>query len=312
MKKILMSVVAVSVAAWSLAVSGEVGASSGACPGGACEFNAAAKAARFHMRSIAHRGLHGPGIAQNSVEGFTAAWANGVKWIETDFHLLKDGRVLCVHDRGELKRISGEDRVIADLTAAEVAKIDIGKFAKTERPVRMPYIEDVLATVPKDCIAQCEIKLYGDTYADTFDAARRAAGLSETNILVTSFNADWLKDFKRRYPKYQTGWLGAKVSSKKQAKPGANTVNVPQIVEIAKDAGVDIVCPGAVSAMKAGLSPKDADAIRAAGFDFRLYGVNSPKALAYALKVKATAFTCDHWKDSFEWAKSIPGLNLTP
>ena len=263
---------------------------------------------RFHMRSIAHRGLHGPGIAQNSVEGFKAAWANGVKWIETDFHLLKDGRVLCVHDRGELKRISGEDRVVADLTAEDVAKIDIGKFAKTARPVRMPYVEDVLGTVPKDCIAQCEIKLYGDTYADTFDAARRAAGLSETNILVTSFNADWLKDFKRRYPKYQTGWLGAGLSAKK----GMTVIDTAKIVAKAKDAKVDIVCPGAASAMKCGVSPADADAIRAAGFDFRLYGVNSRKALAYALTVKATAFTCDHWKDSFEWAKTIPGLELTP
>lgn len=263
---------------------------------------------RFHMRSIAHRGLHGPGIAQNSVEGFRAAWANGVKWIETDFFLLKNGRVLCVHDRGELKRISGEDRDIASLTEADVASIDIGKFAKTEKPVHMPYLEDVLGTVPKDCIAQCEIKLYGDSYGEKFDAARRAAGLSETNILVTSFNADWLKDFKRRYPKYQTGWLGAGLSAKK----GKTVIDTEKIVEKAKDAKVDIVCPGAASAMKCGISPADADAIRAAGFDFRLYGVNSRKALAYALTVKATAFTCDHWKDSFEWAKTIPGLELTP
>lgn len=279
------------------------------CADGACTFNPArTKDARFHMRAIAHRGLHGPGIAQNSVEGFKAAWAAGAKWIETDFHLIKGGRLLCVHDRTELKRISGEDRVVADLTPEDVASIDIGRFAKTARPVHMPYVEDVLATVPKDCIAQCEIKLYGATYADTFDAARRAAGLSETNILVTSFHAKWLKDFKRRYPKYQTGWLGAGISAKKDAL----AVDVPGIVKTAKDAGVDIVCPGAASAMKAQLTPADADAIRAAGFDFRLYGVNNPKALAYALSVKATAFTCDHWKDAFEWAKPLKGLKLTP
>lgn len=281
------------------------------CAGGACSLDPALlkKGTRFHMRAIAHRGLHGPGVAQNSVEGFRAAWAAGAKWIETDFHLIKGGRLLCVHDRVELKRVSGEDRVVADLTEADVAAIDIGRFAKTARPVRMPYVEDVLATVPKDGIAQCEIKLYGDAYADVFDAARRAAGLSETNLLVTSFNANWLKDFKRRYPRYRTGWLGAGLGGK--TKAGA-AVDVPRIVKTAKDAGVDIVCPGAASAMKAQLSPADADAIRAAGFDFRLYGVNSPKALAYALSVKATAFTCDHWKDAFEWAKTIRGLELTP
>lgn len=309
MKKILISIVAAGAAACAFVAQGEADPSQAACAQGFCRLDgSAAKAARFHMRAIAHRGLHGPGIAQNSIEGFRAAWANGVKWIETDFHLLKDGRVLCVHDRKELRRISGEDRVIADLTAGEVAKIDIGKFAKTEKPVRMPYVEDVLATVPKDCIAQCEIKLYGDTYADTFDAARRAAGLSETNILVTSFNADWLKDFRRRYPKYRIGWLGAGLSGNTRT----GNVDVAAIIARARNAKVDIVCPGAVPAMKCGLTSEDADSIRAAGFDFRLYGVNTPKALAYALTVKATAFTCDHWKESFEWAKSIPGLNLTP
>ncbi len=265
----------------------------------------AAESDCFHMRSIAHRGLHGPGIAQNSIEGFKSAWANGVKWIETDFHLLKNGRILCVHDRVELRKISGEDRVVANLSEADVAAIDIGKLAKTAQPVRMPYVEDVLATVPKDCIAQCEIKLYGDAYADKFDAARRAAGLSETNILVTSFQLRALKDFKRRYPKYQTGWLGAGVSPK-------DGVDVAKILEKARDAKVDIVCPGASTAMKVGLMPAHADAIRAAGFDFRLYGVNSEKQLAYAYAVKATAFTCDHWKRSFEWAKTLPGLRLTP
>ena len=32
---------------------------------------------RFHMRSVAHRGLHGPGIAQNSFE-----WAKTIPGLE--------------------------------------------------------------------------------------------------------------------------------------------------------------------------------------------------------------------------------------
>ena len=263
-------------------------------------------AAPFRMRAVAHRGLHGPGLAQNSVASFKAAWARGAKWIETDFWELKCGRILCVHDRGELKRISGVDRAIADLTEAVVAAIDIGKFAKTPSPVHMPYLEDVLATVPKDCVAQCEIKLYGPTYADKFDAARRAAGLSETNIFVTSFTLSALRDFKKRYPAYRTGWLGAGLNRK-----AGKQLSVPEIIAQAKDARVDVVCPGAARAMGA-LAPADADQIRAAGFDFRLYGVNTPEQLAYALKMKATAFTCDHWVDAFTWAKALPGLELVP
>ena len=268
----------------------------------AAAFVAVTGFAEVRIRAVAHRGLHGPGIAQNSVEAFKAAWAAGAKWIETDFHLLKNGRMLCVHDRTELARISGVDREIASLTEADVASIDIGKFAHTSQPVHMPYLEDVLATVPKDCIAQCEIKLYGDTYADKFDAARRAADLSETNILVTSCHPAALKDFRRRYPKYETLLL--------KGEDIDGGCDIDKLIAVAKDANVDYICPGAFIGLK--MTRADADKVRTAGFGFRFYGVNSPEALAKAAELGVTAFTTDNWKKSFEWAKSVPGLVLTP
>lgn len=257
-----------------------------------------------NMRAIAHRGLHGPGVAQNSVDSFKAAFKAGAKWIETDFHQLANGRIICVHDRCELKNVSGVDREIVELTAADVEAINIGKAAKTPRPVRMPYLEDVLAVIPKDVIAQCEIKLYGKDYADKFDEARREAGLSETNILVTSFQLDWLADFKRRYPKYQTGWLGCGV--------GDSTFDLDKAIEEAVAAGCSVFCPGAVKAEESGFGSEDSARVREAGLDFRLFGVNSVGQLSYATSVRATAFTSDHWRQSFEWAKSVPGLQLTP
>jgi len=254
------------------------------------------------MRAVAHRGLHGRHVAQNSIASFEAAWKAGAKWIETDFHQLANGRLLCVHDRKELKRLSGVDREIASLTETDVASIDIGKQAHTPEPVHMPYVEDVLRTVPRDCVAQCEIKLYGDTYADTFDAARRAAGLSETNILVSSFMPAAVKDFKRRYPKYRTLLL------KGQDKGGG--CDIDDLLATARDAKVDYVCPGAYLAMN--MERVDAERIRDAGFELRLFGVNTPEQLAKAKDLGVTAFTTDNWKLSFEWAKAVSGLNLIP
>lgn len=269
-----------------------------------CSLPKATSKAPLKVRVIAHRGLHGPGVAQNSLAAFKAAYAAGAKWIETDFHLLNNGRILCVHDRRELKKVSGEDRVIAELTEADVESIDIGKTAGTVSPVHMPYLEDVLDIVPKDAIAQCEIKLYGSNYADKFDAARRSAGLSETNILVTSSNVDWLADFHRRYPRYQTGWLGCEV--------GEKDFDLQKSIARAREASCSFFCPGASSALRSGLTPDDADRVRASGLDFRLFGVNTPELLTYAAKMRATAFTCDHWYKSFEWAKTMPYVRLLP
>ena len=261
------------------------------------------------IRAVAHRGLPGPEAPQNSIAAFKAAYAAGAKQIETDFHWTADGRLLCVHGAGEIKGLAGVSCDIGKLTDADVAAIDIGKRAKTKHPVRMPYVEDVLAVVPKDAIAQCEIKRYGgDEYADRFDAARRAAGLSETNILVTSFNIQWIAQFKKRYPKYRTGWLGCEVS-----KPGFDLqLDLQKSIEKAKAAGCDIFCPGANSALKSGFGIAEADRVRAAGLDVRLFGLNSPRHLEYAARIRATAFTTDHWKESFEWAKAVPNLVLVP
>lgn len=255
---------------------------------------------------IAHRGLHGPGRAQNSTDSFKAAYAAGAKWIETDFWSLKNGRIICVHDPVELEKVSGvKCKSISKLTDEEIAAIDIGKAAKTEKPVHMPYLEDVLACVPKDAHAQCEIKFYGPGFAEKFDAAVRAAGLTEANIAVSSFRLDWVKDFRRRFPKYRTIWLGAGVSGK-----GTGTWDVDAAIAQARAAKVDVICPGAVAAKKAGVTRADADKVRAAGLDFRFFGVNNAQMLGYANELGVTGFTCDHWKDAFEWAKNIPGLTL--
>ena len=257
-------------------------------------------------RAVAHRGLHGAGVAQNSVESFTAAWAAGARQIETDFFLLENGRILCVHDKRELMRVACEEsfRDIAKLTAEDVAAIDIGKLAKTPAPVHMPYLEDVLATVPRDGIAQCEIKLYGAGFADKFDTAVREAGLSEMNILVTSFDDNALADFKLRHPGYDTLWLGAWLES------AEGVANLGKAIARAREIGVKYVCPGASGALKAGFTREMADALRASGLDVRLYGVNSPELLQYAADIGATGFTTDHWLDAFEWAKGVRNIVL--
>ena len=66
----------------------------------------------------AHRGLHGNGVAENSMTAFCKAKENGYG-IELDIHLLKDGTLAVIHD-SELKRTTGADGIIEDLTAEEL------------------------------------------------------------------------------------------------------------------------------------------------------------------------------------------------
>lgn len=68
---------------------------------------------------FAHRGLHGPGVPENSLAAFRAALEMGAG-IECDVRLSGDGEVLVVHDP-DLERLTGEPGVVAAMPARQIA-----------------------------------------------------------------------------------------------------------------------------------------------------------------------------------------------
>ena len=65
-------------------------------------------------KPIAHRGLHGGDIPENSMPAFERAVDNGYN-IELDVHITIDGVVVVFHD-DTLTRVCGVDKKIADCT----------------------------------------------------------------------------------------------------------------------------------------------------------------------------------------------------
>ena len=63
--------------------------------------------------AYAHRGLHGKGVPENSMEAFRLALEGGYG-IELDVHLMADGNLAVIHDPS-LKRTAGADVQIEDL-----------------------------------------------------------------------------------------------------------------------------------------------------------------------------------------------------
>ena len=92
----------------------------------------------LHGWSYAHRGLHGDGRPENSMAAFRAALEQGYG-IELDIHLLADGELAVMHDF-ELKRTTGVDGVIEDLTAEQLKNY---RLEGTDESI--PLFQDVLA-----------------------------------------------------------------------------------------------------------------------------------------------------------------------
>jgi len=86
----------------------------------------------------AHRGLHGNGVPENSMEAFRLALEGGYG-IELDVHLMADGNLAVIHD-SSLKRTAGADVHIEDLTSADLYNY---KLEGTQE--RIPLFKDVLA-----------------------------------------------------------------------------------------------------------------------------------------------------------------------
>lgn len=77
---------------------------------------------------VAHRGypLRYP---ENTLVGIQAAVEAGALWVECDVQLSRDQIPFLCHD-ASLKRTAGLDRPVMDLSAAELAQVDVGETAR--------------------------------------------------------------------------------------------------------------------------------------------------------------------------------------
>ena len=91
-------------------------------------------------RAFAHRGLHGSGAPENSLEAFRRAARKGYG-IELDVRLTRAGELVILHDP-DLARMCGADGKIADLT---VSQIQAHKLLNTRETV--PTLDQALEAV---------------------------------------------------------------------------------------------------------------------------------------------------------------------
>ena len=243
---------------------------------------------------IPHRGMWNEKVPQNTVEAIRLAYEAGALCVETDFHHTRHGQMVCLHVKKDLEYYTGCQKDIRDLTPQDIKTLNLGVKHGLSCVSRIPLLDEVLAVVPKDRVLQAEIKGYSKEYPDIFDAAVKKAGLGESNIVVSAFSYEALKDFKARYPKYRTIHL--------VKLPKGKEFSSRYWIDRCKAAKIDVFCPNSLST-KGVVTRADADEIRAAGLDFRVWGVKSREAMYQAAVLGASGFTCDFWDEAFKWAE---------
>ena len=148
----------------------------------------------------AHRGLHGPGVPENSLAAFRRAAEAGYG-AELDVHLTRDGRLVVIHD-GDLERMCGVPGRVAEKTAEELAAL---RLAGSEEHI--PLLEEVLPLFAGRAPLVVELKTDRHGAAalaqDTVDCLERFS----IDYCVESFDPRPLRWLRRHRPSVLRGQL---------------------------------------------------------------------------------------------------------
>ena len=156
----------------------------------------------------AHRG-YSAAAPENPLPAFQLAIDQGCEWAELDVQMTSDGVVVVTHD-SNLKRCTGKNAKVYDLTYAEVAQLDAGRwFSSRFADTRIPTLEQVLQLCRGRIGLNVEIKPSAATPALEAETVRllREYGFDSSNCVITSQSYETLHKVKALAPEYPTGYI---------------------------------------------------------------------------------------------------------
>ena len=161
------------------------------------------------LRVTAHRG-HSVAAPENTISAVEKAIESGADYAEIDVLLTADGVAVLLHD-SDLKRVAGDERRIAEVTFAELQKLDVGGWFSAEfAGERVPRLAEVLQLCQGKIKLNIELKIYDP---DPRLVPEIVKLIQESNFeaycIVTTFKYDALLELKRLNPRLKTGLIVA-------------------------------------------------------------------------------------------------------
>lgn len=228
---------------------------------------------------VAHRGASHD-APENTLPAFKLAWEQGADAIEGDFHLTKDGKIVCTHDY-DTKRVSGTKKIVKNSTLAELQALDAGAWFKPEfKGTHFPTLLDVTATIPAGKKIYIEVKC-GPEILPAMLEDLAESGLAAEQIVVISFNAPVIRELEKLRPEFRTCWLSS-FEKKSPLDPSSDDV-LKTVREIKAD--------GFSSKADSRLDSDFINKIRDAGIEYHCWTVDSPETADRFLKLGAMSIT---------------------
>lgn len=222
-------------------------------------------------RVFAHRGLH-LAHPENTAGSFRAALAAGVSYIETDVVGSLDGVAMIAHDL-TLERIAGDPRALAEVSAAELADVDLGGEG-------FITLRQALESFPAARF-NIDIKDFR-AIPDVINALRHAE--ASDRVLVTSFSAARRRAVTTELPEVAssasaTEFLGIFAASSLWITPPLPPIQAIQIP--VRAAGLSTITRGLV------------DRYHRAGLEIHAWTINDPVEMRRLLELGVDGLVTD-------------------
>ena len=155
-------------------------------------------------KPIAHRGLWGDKIVENSLSAYQNAVDNGYP-IEIDLYSSSDGVLFSFHDQ-TLSRMTGENGFIFEKTSNELCSLKLNGCSET-----IPTFDNILEIVDGKVPLLIELKdqpnkAYVDKVVERLKSYKG-------EFAIQSFNPLYIKRVKQLAPEFIRGILGTKTHS---------------------------------------------------------------------------------------------------
>lgn len=220
---------------------------------------------------LAHRGLHGDGMPENSLAAFAAAAGAGYG-VELDVWLAGDGTPVVVHDPN-LSRLTGHDVRVGDLDVAALAALPLRDATGVATSQTVPTLEAALEVVGERPV-MVEIKSLRLRAGRLEEQVAAALDGHPGPACIASFNPASVRWFRRN-----RGDVVRVLTATAAVDPRLPAVVRRRLAELRDAAAVD---PHAVSYDLTGLPNAAATAWRASGRPLITWTARSEADLAKA------------------------------
>ncbi|MBT3953663.1 MAG: glycerophosphodiester phosphodiesterase, partial [Rhodobacterales bacterium] len=153
---------------------------------------------------IAHRGISFD-LPENSLPAFNASWDKGVDGIEGDFHLTKDGAIVCIHD-DDTQRVCNQKLIVKDSTLEELKQLNLSHKISNNSKVKIPTLAEVLNVLPSGKKIFIEIKCGIEIIRPLIKELSQSEIHTDQAVII-SFDERVIKTFKSAAPNYKAYWL---------------------------------------------------------------------------------------------------------